>query len=83
MQFKVTQPDGKVYAETLPMEVWRGRAAPPEWGLEASVDYLKIIVEPDEQRGIYTVMVTVTDQTSGKTIVLKKQFSATDGKRET
>lgn len=76
MQFKVTQPDGKIYAETPPMEVWRGKTAPPTRALEASVDYLKIIVEPHEQRGAYAVMATVTDQTSGASIKLKKQFTA-------
>jgi len=83
MRFKVTQPDGGVYAETPEMEVWKGRPAPPEHAIEASVDYLKIVVEPHEQRGAYVVMVTVTDQTAGTVLELKKQFTAKDGAGET
>jgi hypothetical protein len=78
MRFKVTQPDGKIYTETPVMEVWRSRPAPPGRSLEASAEYLKIIVEPDEQRGSYVVMVTVTDQNTGASIELKKLFAAMD-----
>jgi hypothetical protein len=83
MQFTVTQPDRKIYTKTPLMEVWQGKPAPPGRSLEASVQYLKIIVEPDEQRGAYLVMVTVIDQNAGASIKLEKQFSAIDGADET
>ena len=78
MRFRITQPDGKVYSETPDMEVWQDKPAPHGYGLEMSVQYLKVIVEPHEQRGRYTVQAQVRDDNSGSVISLQKSFSAVD-----
>jgi len=78
MRFRVIQPDGKIYSETPAMEVWHDKPAPRARGLELSVQYLKIIVEPHEQRGRYTIQAQVRDDNSGAVLSLQKVFSATD-----
>lgn len=80
MRFRVLAPDGTVYADTPPMEVWYDKPAPPPRMLELSVQYLKVIVEPHEQRGRYTVEAQVRDKTSGKVLNLKKAFNAAEAK---
>ena len=51
MQFRVYQPNGKVYASTPPMEVWQNKPALPARMLELSVGYLKIVIEPQDLLG--------------------------------
>jgi hypothetical protein len=80
MRFRVIQPDGKVYFEAPAMEVWHDKPAPPDHTLELSVGYLKITIEPHEQRGHYTVQTQVRDDNSGTVIFLQKSFEAIDGK---
>ena len=60
------------------MEVWRDKPAPTSHRLALSVDYLKIRIEPQEQRGRYLVQVDVRDEVSGKQIALEKPFVAKD-----
>ena len=76
MRFKVIGPDGKVYSETPAMEVWHEKKPPPKRSLQLSVDYLKIVVEPHEQRGKYVVNTEVRDNNSGRIVRLQKAFTA-------
>lgn len=78
MSFRVLRPDGKVYANTPSMEVWQDKEPPPNRALALSVQYLRIRIEPHEQRGRYTVEVYVRDENSGKVLALKKRFGAAD-----
>jgi len=78
MRFRVIQPDGKVYSETPAMEVWHDKPAPTGRSLGLSVDYLKVVVEPHEQRGRYTVMAQVRDDNAGTVLNLQKTFTADD-----
>jgi len=78
MRFRVVQPDGKVYSETPAMEVWHGKPAPPGRSLELSVQYLKVIVEPHELRGRYTVQTQVRDDNTDTVLFLQKAFTAVD-----
>jgi hypothetical protein len=78
MRFRVLQPDGKVYSETPAMEVWQNKPAPRARALELSVQYLKIVVEPHEQRGRYTIQAQVRDDNTGGVLSLQKTFTAID-----
>ncbi len=78
MRFRVLQPDGKVYSETPTMEVWHDKPAPRARMLELSVEYLKIVVEPHEQRGRYTIQAQVRDDNTGAVLSLQKSFNAVD-----
>ena len=76
MRFRVLQPDGKVYAETPPMEVWDEKPAPPGRSLELSVQYLKVVIEPKDQLGKYVVYAQVRDDRSGVVLQLNGPFTA-------
>jgi hypothetical protein len=78
MRFRVIQPDGKVYSETPTMEVWQDKPAPPGRSLQLSVQYLKVVVEPHEQRGRYTVQTQVRDDNTGAILYLQKSFCGVD-----
>lgn len=78
MSFRVLRPDGKVYADTLSMEVWQDKEAPPERALALSVQYLRVRIEPHDERGRYAVEVQIRDENSGKILALKKRFGAAD-----
>jgi hypothetical protein len=80
MRFRVTQPDGKVYAETPPMEVWDEKPAPPGKSLELSVQYLKVVIEPKDQLGKYMVYSQVRDNVSGVVLQLNAPFVAEKGR---
>lgn len=78
MSFRVLRPDGKVYASTPSMEVWQDKEAPPKRALALSVQYLRVRIEPQDQRGRYAVEVQVRDENIGKMLALKKRFGAAD-----
>lgn len=80
MRFRVLQPDGKVYADTPPMEVWNEKPAPPNKTVELSVQYLKIVIEPNDQLGKYTVFAQVSDNNTGSVLQLQAPFIATKAK---
>lgn len=77
MQFRVYQPNGKVYASTPPMEVWEDKPAPPARSLELSTQYLKVVIEPQDLLGKYTVSANVKDNVSGTLLQLSSAFTAT------
>jgi len=77
MQFRVYQPNGKVYASTPPMEVWQGKPAPRAQMLELSVQYLKVVIEPQDLLGKYIVSASVKDNVSGAELQLSSGFTAT------
>ncbi len=81
MRFRVIQPDGKVYADTPPMEVWENRPAPQGKTLELSVQYLKVHIEPKDQVGSYMIYTQVRDNNTGTVLQLQSPFTALmDGK---
>ena len=81
MRFKVTKPDGTVYAETPPMEVWYMKPAPPGRMLELSADYLKVIIEPKDPLGRYTVLAQVRDNNSRVVIPVSASFTAISARK--
>jgi hypothetical protein len=81
MRFRVLQPDGKVYAETPAMEVWNRKPAPPGRSLELSVQYLKVVIEPTDQLGTYTIQSQVRDNNSGDVLQLSGPFNAVATKK--
>ena len=56
----------------------RIKEAPPKRALALSVQYLRVRIEPREQRGRYKVEVHVRDENSGKVLALEKRFGAKD-----
>lgn len=82
MRFVVPKPDGSVYAETPPMEVWHNKPAPPGKSLELSVQYLKVVIEPTDPLGVYRVQTQVKDNISGTDLQLSALFTAVSGTQE-
>lgn len=76
VEFTVTQPDGKLYSQTPPMEVWYEKKKPNQKALELSVEYLKIIFEKGEQVGRYEIIAKVSDLNSSESLSLKSWFMA-------
>ena len=76
VEFTVTQPDGKLYSQTPPMEVWYEKKKPPQKALELSVDYLKIVFEEGEQVGNYEIIAKVSDLNANESLSLKSWFTA-------
>jgi len=76
VRFRITQPDGKVYAEMPIQEAWVGKPAPAKLGM--SVGYIKLRIEPDELLGEYEINATVIDKNSKDTLELSSVFLATE-----
>lgn len=76
MRFRILQPDGKIYADTQPMEVWHEKPVPPGKTLELSADYLKVKIESKDQLGKYTVYAQVRDNNSETVLQLQAPFTA-------
>lgn len=79
MRFRVIQPDGKIYADTPPMEVWENKPAPQGKALELSVQYLKVRIEPKDQLGRYVIYAQVRDNNTGTVLQLQSPFTAVKG----
>jgi hypothetical protein len=80
VKFTIIQPDGKVYADLPLMEVWSDKPIPPNNNLGLSVDYVRVIIEPDEQLGEYKVGAEVTDRRGGDSVNLSATFNAIEKK---
>ncbi len=80
MRFRVVRPDGKVYVDSPPMDVWSGQPAPPGRSLELSVAYLKLIIEPKDQLGKYVISAQVMDNNSGTVLQLSGPFNVVNAK---
>ncbi len=80
MRFRVLQPDGKIYADTPPMEVWHDKPAPHGKSLELSVQYLKMVIEPKDQLGKYTVFAQVRDNHTDSVLQLQAPYVAIKAK---
>lgn len=75
VEFTVIQPDGNLYSQTPPMEVWYEKKKPPKKALELSVDYLKIVFEEGEQIGNYEIVAKVSDLNANESLSLKSSFT--------
>ena len=76
VEFTVTQPDGKLYAQTQAMEVWYDKMKPPLPALGLSVDYLKTVFSPGELVGRYEILAKVSDLNSNQSLILESWFVA-------
>jgi hypothetical protein len=76
MRFRVVQPDGKVYSDVPPIEVWKDKAPPPGKSQELGVQYLKVRIEPKDQPGTYVVHAQVRDNVTGSVLHLRSPFTA-------
>lgn len=72
---KILRPDGSNYADIPQVEIWENKPPPPKGILELGVGYLKVIIEPEDPDGIYTVQATVTDNVKKASFVLTLTFS--------
>lgn len=79
-QYKVFQPNGKIYADTPPMEVWQAKRPPPGKSLELSVQYLKVVIELTDMLGKYVINTQVRDNVSGVVLELSAPFRAVKSK---
>ena len=74
MDYSVVKPDGTSYAELQDVEVWVNKPAPPEGILELSAGYIKIVIEPDDLFGTYSVSARVTDTVLNSSLELTQKF---------
>lgn len=78
--FKILRPDGQTYADMPQIEIWQSKPPPPDGILELGVGYLKVIIEPEDPDGMYTVQAKVTDHIQKTSLVLTQTFSVTESK---
>lgn len=81
VDYQVLQPNGKIYADVPTMEIWTNKPAPAEGMLELGVGYLKLVIEPEDLIGTYTVNATVTDHIKDASFTLVKQFNVSKNER--
>ena len=79
MRFRVIQPNGQIYADTPPMEVWEDKPSPPGKTLELSIQYLKVKIEPKDQLGKYVIYAQVRDNNTETVLQLQSPFTAAKG----
>jgi hypothetical protein len=73
--YKIWQPDGKLYGELPGTEVWVNKPGPPDKILGLTSQYIKIIIEPKDQLGKYTVDAEVIDLNKKVKLLLRSTFS--------
>jgi len=75
MDYSVLKPDGTTYAELKDVEVWTDKPAPLDGTLELSVGHIKIVIEPDDLLGTYSVSAKVTDRVLKSSLELNQKFT--------
>ncbi|MEO6198590.1 MAG: hypothetical protein ABIO68_01440 [Sphingomicrobium sp.] len=74
--FRVVDPNGKVYAEQRGANIWR--LPPPDPRLQLSVESLGLSLDPPDTLGTYVLTATITDRVANKTLELRTTFEARD-----
>jgi hypothetical protein len=80
--FKILRPDGTTYADMPQVDIWQNRPPPPDGILELGVGYIKVIIEPEDPDGTYTVQVRITDHVQNASFVLTRTFTVPVGKAD-
>jgi len=80
MQITLYQPDGTIYSKLPVMEVWSGKPVPPNRSLGLSVEYMRVIIEPDEPLGKYRIDTQIMDKVSSKGMLLTSYLTAVKSK---
>jgi len=78
--FRVLRPDGTTYADAPQVEIWQNKPPPREGILELGVGYIKVVIEPEDPDGTYTVEARVADNIQKSSFVLTRTFSVPAGK---
>jgi len=76
--FMVKAPSGKPYSHSDIMEMWVNKPAPAQGVLQLSVNYMGVIIEPEDELGEYTVHAEITDHNSGHKLLTTQQFIAVE-----
>lgn len=79
--YKIWQPDGKLYGDIPDTEVWMNKPRPPGKTLGLTVQYIKIRIEPNDQLGKYIVDAEVTDLNKKVKLSLRSSFKAIESSR--
>ena len=74
VDYKITKPDGSVYAEYKNTELWRNKPALPEGRLGLAVDRIGLIAEPQDPVGTYKVSCVVRDVVANSEFAIYSSF---------
>jgi hypothetical protein len=75
VDFTVLRPDGSEYASEKNVELWKGKAAPPDDRIQLSVANLGIVIEPKDPAGKYLVRATAHDANADLSITVEQAFT--------
>jgi hypothetical protein len=72
----IISPDGEIYGEFQDMEVWQREYAFAENMIQLSVGNLGIMIDNEDQLGVYTVKAIIKDKIKNINLELKTEFTA-------
>lgn len=72
----IISPDGEIYGEFQDMEVWQREYAFVQNTIQLSVGNLGIMIENEDQLGVYTIKAIINDQIKNIKLELKTEFTA-------
>ena len=78
--YKIWQPDGKLYCDLPGIEVWIDKPRPPDKILGLTIQYVKIRIEQKDQLGKYMVDAEVVDLNKNVKLLLHSSFEAVEQK---
>ncbi|TCS34782.1 hypothetical protein [Reinekea marinisedimentorum] len=70
----VLDPGGNIYGEFKGHELWINKPAPNAGQMQLGVDYMGIVVEPNDLPGNYSVLIKAHDMHTGQTATSKTAF---------
>lgn len=72
-------PSGKVYGEFTGRELWVGKPAPAPGRAQLGVDYMGLVIEPNDPSGTYKLVAKARDLVSGTEVVAETSFTVEPG----
>ena len=78
--YRIWRPDGKLDGDIPKVDICVDKPAPPEKSLGLAAANIRIIIEPHEPGGKYTVDAEVIDLNKKVTLQLRSEFVAVEGK---
>lgn len=80
-RFITTTPAGKPYGDPIDTDIWVGLPGPTGKNLQLSHSHMGLVIDPDDELGVYKVRLELVDRVSKKTMNLERQFTAVEAKR--
>lgn len=81
-RFIITTPSSKPWGDPIDAGIWVDLPPPSGGNLQLSYQHMGLIVEPEDELGVYTARLELMDRVSTKKMLLEQEFTAVEAPKD-